>query len=255
VPFTLVGSITAIPAGSEIVVTRVTATEPDGVEFAKVTTSATGAFSFTDTYTVEGYATYTVSYRNELGYMAATDLMQIWCYRLAVSLSLNRDRATYAYGKKVLFTAKLGKTATNRVVEIWADPDGSDLPNRLLKKGPVDSAGKFSASIRLTRNTTLQATFAGDAVYGPSVAFSEVYTRVAVSTKVTKHYKTKKIGANTYYVVRTTKDPRFTTTMTAQPRPLLPVRLQALHRRQVEAVPDQLRPARLPWKVDHRADR
>ncbi|GAA2845927.1 hypothetical protein Acy02nite_47620 [Actinoplanes cyaneus] len=218
VPFTVTGGTTGILADSELVVTRVSDAAPTSTEIARVRTDATGTFRFTDTLTAEGPATYTVTYKDELGYVAATGLLDLYCYRQPVSLSLDRHGTTYAHGTTVTFTAKLGKTATNRVVEIWADPDGSDLPKRLVKKGAVDSSGKLSVSLKLTRNTNLRASFAGDAVYEPSIADVRVNTRVAVSSTVTKHFQTKKIGAQSYYVVRTTKDPRFTTTMTAYPK-------------------------------------
>jgi hypothetical protein len=50
---------------------------------------------------------------------------------------------------------------------IWADPAGNDQQNRLPAKPTVTSAGKLSASLRLTRSVTLVAKFAGDAGYLP----------------------------------------------------------------------------------------
>ncbi|GAA2636719.1 YncE family protein [Paractinoplanes durhamensis] len=216
-PFTLTGTATALPADVTLTVTRTSSDVPAGTVIATVVPDATGAFSFTDTLAAEGAATYTVRYAGTGNWDSLSADLQIWAYKQSTVLSLSGNGTGYAYGTTVTFTAWLRKWDTGRVVEIWADPAGSDQPKRLLKKGAVDSAGKLSVSLRLTRNTTLTANYAGDATYGAAVATSGVYTRVAASTKITKHFKTKKIGSQTYYVVRTTKDPYFTTSMTPYP--------------------------------------
>jgi hypothetical protein len=135
--------------------------------------------------------------------------------RTQPALALAPNRTVNAYGTTVTVTATLGKTYANRVVEIWSDPAGTDQANRLVTKAAVDSTGKISARVRLTRNTTLSARFAGDARTAPRTVTALLYTKVAVSTKISKHYKTGKIGSRKYYFFRTTKDPRFTVTMTA----------------------------------------
>ncbi|GID97852.1 hypothetical protein Adi01nite_72640 [Amorphoplanes digitatis] len=217
-PFTITGTATALPEGAALTVTRVNDEAPAGKVIATVTPDTAGAFGFTDTLTVEGQATYTARYAGTgVGDALTSAGVSVFAAKEPVTLTLSGNGSTYAYGSTVTFTARLGKWGTNRDVEIWADPAGGDQPRRLLKKGAVDSAGKLSVSLRLTRNTALTADYAGDAVYGAVVASATVSTRVAVSTKVTKHYKTKKIGSKTYHVVRTTKDPHFITTMTAYP--------------------------------------
>ncbi|MEV6303916.1 hypothetical protein AB0M02_31245 [Actinoplanes sp. NPDC051861] len=128
------------------------------------------------------------------------------------ALTLNRNGGIYNYGTTVSFTAHLGTTATNRTVQIWAQPTGAG--RILLKSGPVDSAGNLTGSLRLTRNTRVTAQFAGDAGYLAREVSATVYTRAAVSTKVTKHYRTKKIGKVGYQVFRKKATPVFTTTMT-----------------------------------------
>ncbi|WP_328463301.1 hypothetical protein OHA21_37580 [Actinoplanes sp. NBC_00393] len=129
-------------------------------------------------------------------------------------LTLNGNGSVHAYGKVVTFTAHLGATGTNRTVEIWADPYGPEK-NRLVKKGVVNSAGNLSASFKLTRNTTLTAKFAGDAKYAARTVTSRVSTQVAVSTAISKHYKTARIGSTKYFFFRKAKTPVFTTTITA----------------------------------------
>lgn len=114
------------------------------------------------------------------------------------------------------FTARLGATHTNRTVEIWADPYG-DKPNRLIKSATVNDAGKVTARITLTRNTTVTARFAGDARYAPAVATSDVRTRVAISTAVSEHYQTGLIDSTEYHYFHRNTTPQFTTAMTAYP--------------------------------------
>lgn len=132
------------------------------------------------------------------------------------SLTLNRNGSVYAYGATTTFTARLGATDTNRTVEIWADPAGPEA-NRLLKKGTVNSAGDLTASFKLTRNTTVTAKFTGDAKYSARTVTSKVFTRVAVKTAISKHYKTGTIGSKRYYYFHKKTTPKFTTTMTAYP--------------------------------------
>ncbi|MFI5938497.1 hypothetical protein [Actinoplanes sp. NPDC051494] len=133
--------------------------------------------------------------------------------RVAPALSLNRNGSVNAYGATVTMTAHLGATDRNRTVEIWADPYGSDRPRTLIKKGVVDGAGNLSVSYKLTRNTTFSAVFAGDARYTARTVTSAVNTKVAVATTVAKHYSVK----NSYYYVRKTRNPTFSTTMTPYP--------------------------------------
>lgn len=216
VPFTLTGTSTGIPADATLTVTRTTDESQDKV-IATVVPDGAGAFRFTDVLNMEGMAVYTVSYPGTGNGDSAQGMLWMRAERLVTKLTLSGDGAVHAYGSTVTFTAQLDKWHTNRVVEIWADPAGSDQPHRLIKKGAVDSAGKLSVKMRMTRNTTLNAFYNGDAKYAASADWIDVYTRVAVQTKITKHFKTKKIGSKKYFVVRTTKDPRFTTTMTAYP--------------------------------------
>jgi hypothetical protein len=132
---------------------------------------------------------------------------------VAPALSLNRNGSVNAYGATVTMTAHLGATYQNRTVEIWADPYGSDRPRTLIRKGAVDGSGNLSVNYRLTRNTTFSAVFAGDARYTARMVTSTVNTKVAVSTTVAKHYKVNK----SYYYIRKTKNPTFSTTMTPYP--------------------------------------
>ncbi len=133
--------------------------------------------------------------------------------RKATSLTLNNNGKVYAYGKKVTFTAHLGTTYKNRTVSIYADPFGADKPKRLLRTGKVNSKGNLSATVTMGRDTTVSAVFAGDARYASKTVKSTGYARVSVSTGVSKHYRTGKIGSTKYHYFRKNTDPVFTTTM------------------------------------------
>ncbi len=51
----------------------------------------------------------------------------------------------------------------------------------------------------MTRDTTVTAVFAGDARNAPKTVKVTAYARVKVSTAVTRHYRTAKIGSTSYY--------------------------------------------------------
>ena len=65
----------------------------------------------------------------------------------------------------------------------------------------------------MTRDTTVTAVFTGDARYAPKTVKSTAYAKVKVSTAVSKHYKTGKIGSTTYYYFHKNTDAISTTTM------------------------------------------
>ncbi|GGN46755.1 hypothetical protein GCM10010109_82260 [Actinoplanes campanulatus] len=218
---TITGAINAnwpLPAGKELALWRHDVESTSGPSFGGLTTTdANGEFRFTNTPAAGGEVTYEVVFEGDEDYHPATASAVVQVSRTTPGLTLDKNKTVNAYGATVTFTATLGATYRNRVVEIWADPYGSDQANRLLKRATVNSAGKVAASFKLTRNTTLTARFTGDARYAPRTVTSVAYTKVAVNTNVTKHFKTKKIGSVSYYVIRTTKDPHFVTTMTAYP--------------------------------------
>ncbi|MEU8816148.1 hypothetical protein [Actinoplanes sp. NPDC048796] len=137
--------------------------------------------------------------------------------RVRPSLTLSPAGTVSAYGTTVTVTARLGATATNRVVEIWADPYGTE-PARLLRKTTVDAKGALTASLKLTRTTTVQVKFAGDAKYLPATAGAVLNTKVAVALQGSRQYKTAKIGTVSYRYYRKTVHPYFVTTMTPYPK-------------------------------------
>jgi hypothetical protein len=217
--FELRGALTAngLPEGAELTLTRTDLDSPSGKVLGTVKTGAEGMWTRNDTPPAGGPVTYTVSYAGSAKYAAASTSAVVEVSRAAPALAIDKNKTINAYGSTVTFTATLGRTYKNRVVEIWADPAGGDQPNRLLKRATVNSAGKVSAAFKLTRNTAVIARFTGDAQYAPRAVTSIAYTRVSVSTKMFKYYKTTKIGSTGYFVYRVKRAPEFTHTMTHYP--------------------------------------
>jgi hypothetical protein len=207
-------SKTALPAGTVLTVTRTDIESPKGKALPSVTTKSDGSFSFTNTPPAGGKVTYKVSYAGDAAHTSASGSDAVQVSRKATTLTVNRNGKVYSYGADVKFTAHLGTTYKNRTVEIYADPFGADKPKKLLKKAKVNSDGNLSVTVDMTRDTTVSATFAGDARYAPKTAKSTAYAKVKVSTSVSKNYKTGTIGSKKYYYFHKNTDPVFTTTMT-----------------------------------------
>ncbi|KUL34513.1 hypothetical protein ADL15_15660 [Actinoplanes awajinensis subsp. mycoplanecinus] len=215
-PVTITGTLTAslpLPVGAPVTVTRIDLEYPSGKSLGTRTTAANGSFSFTDTTSAGGTVTYRVSYPGDANHSAVTATRSVAVSRAATSLSLTNNGKIYGYGKTVTFTARLGASYKNRAVEIWADPSGADQKRRLLKRAVAGKTGYVSTSLRLTRNTTVSAVFAGDARTAPKTVTAAVGTKVNVSLKLSKYYKTSK--GTRYYHVKT--NAKFAITMTAAP--------------------------------------
>ncbi|WP_370072013.1 hypothetical protein [Streptacidiphilus sp. MAP5-3] len=72
------------------------------------------------------------------------------------ALSISASTTHASYNQWVEVNAHLGRTASNRTVEI-------DLGGSVLKKGTVDRNGNLSAWAKLAHDATFTAKFAGDA--------------------------------------------------------------------------------------------
>ncbi|BBH65265.1 hypothetical protein ACTI_19500 [Actinoplanes sp. OR16] len=219
-PLTVTGSLTAslpLPAGTPVTVTRTDLESPSGRSLGTRTTAADGSFSITDTPPAGGTVTYRVSYAGDGTHSAVTAVRSVAVSRTTPALSLSNNGKTYAYGKTVTFTARLGGTYKNRTVELWADPAGGDQGRRLLKRAVVDKSGQVSASVRLTRNTTVSAVFTGDARTAPKTVKAAVGTKVSVSVKLSKYYKTVKIGGTKYRYYHEKTKAKLNVKMTAAP--------------------------------------
>ncbi|MFI1993842.1 YncE family protein [Actinoplanes sp. NPDC020271] len=217
--YTVVGRISdPVPAGLPLVITRFDPATPGGQRVGPQTVPESGRLQFYDAPTVAGTITYTVSIPGDEKFAGATASAALPAgVTQPTTLTLDRDGSTWAYGTTVTFTARLGATSRSREVQIWADPDGSDQPNRLVRAGVVDSRGVFTAGLKLTRNTTVTAVFPGDDFTPAKTMRSAVRTRASVGLTVAKQYKTGKIGSTSYYYFRRTKNPVFTTTINPYP--------------------------------------
>ncbi|MGW0846107.1 Ig-like domain repeat protein [Streptomyces sp. NPDC002787] len=219
-PLTVSGKLTsnlALPAGTPLTVTRTDMESPKGKSLGTKTLGTGGKFSFTDSPPAGGKVTYKVSYAGDADHTAASASDTVEVSRATPTLTLDKNRKTYSYGADVKFTAHLGKTYKNRKVEIWADPYGSDRPNKLVKSGTVNSSGNLSVTLDLKRDTKLSVKFAGDARYKAKTVTNTVYTKVAISSSISGHYKTQTAWGQKYHYVRKSKDPVLKTTMTYYP--------------------------------------
>ncbi|MEU3526431.1 Ig-like domain repeat protein [Streptomyces sp. NPDC038707] len=217
---TVTGKVAAkgtFPAGTRATVTRTDVESPKGKALSPVTLKPDGTFSFTDTPTAGGKVTYRVSYAGDASRSAASGSDTVDVPRTAPTLTLNHNKAVYAYGKDVVFTAHLGKTYKNRTVELYVDPYGPDKPKKRVKSAKVNSKGDLSTTVDMTRDTTVTAVFAGDGKYAPKTVTSTAYAQVKVSTSISKQYKTAKIGSTSYAYFHKKTDPLFTTTMSYYP--------------------------------------
>ncbi|MER6156895.1 WD40 repeat domain-containing protein [Streptomyces sp. NPDC001868] len=207
----------ALPAGTPLTVTRTDMESPKGKSLGTKTLGTGGKFSFTDTPPAGGKVTYKVTYAGDADHTAVSASDAVEVSRATPTLSLDKNRKTYAYGADVKFTAHLGTTHKNRKVEIWADPYGSDKPNKLVKSGTVNSKGNLSVTVDLKRDTKLSVKFAGDARYKARTVTNTVYTKVKISSSISGHYKTRTAWGQKYHYIRKSKDPVLKTTMTYYP--------------------------------------
>ncbi|MGW6392273.1 YncE family protein [Streptomyces sp. NPDC055103] len=197
---TVSGTVAAtlgLPAGTPLSVTRYDADYPKGKALGTRSLGANGAFSFPDTPTAAGNVTYRVTYAGDATHVGASGTALLKVTPFKTVLTLDQNRRTVNYGTNVTYTATLGWTYRNRVVEIWADPYGPE-PKRLLKRGTVDAAGKLSVTTRMTRDMWVTADYLGDTRSGWAHTGSTVYTRAGLTTALTRHYKWSKIGTIWY---------------------------------------------------------
>jgi hypothetical protein len=210
-------STAAFPSGTTLSVTRTDDESPSGKALGTATVAADGSYSFADTPPAGGKVTYTVAYAGDEYHAATTSKSTVTVTKTTTTLTLNNNGKVYAYNTPVTFTAHLGTTYKNRTVDIYADPYGSDKPNKLVKSGKVDSSGNLTATVYLTRDTKLTAKFTGDTRYAPATVTSTAGARVTVSTALSGYYKTRTAWNQTYRYFHKSKDPVYDTTMTPYP--------------------------------------
>jgi YVTN family beta-propeller protein len=215
---TLTGTLASplgLPAGTKVTISKSDLDHTAGTTLGTATVGANGAFSFADTPQTGGTVTYRASYAGDTTHTPASATKSVAVSRTTPALTINNNGKVYAYNQAVTFTGYLGSTYKNRTVEIWADPAGNDQARRLLKRATVNSAGKITASIKLTRDTTMTAVFTGDARTAPRTATATVGTKVSLSLSLANYYKTAKINGTTYRYFRTKKNAYFNKSMTS----------------------------------------
>jgi hypothetical protein len=215
---TVSGKVTntlGLPAGTTVAVTRTDVESPNGKALPAATVKADGTFSFTDTPPAGGKVTYKASYAGGADRTAASASDTVEVSRNSATLTVSKNGSVYDYASNVTFTAHLGTTYKNRTLSLYADTAGDGKGKYLVKTGTVNSGGNLSASLTLKRDTTVSASFSGDARTAPKTATSWVGAKVKVSLSVSRSYKTATVNGYTKYYFRKTTNPLFTTTMTA----------------------------------------
>lgn len=107
------------------------------------------------------------------------------------SLTLKAGTTAAKYGHLVELSAHLGRTASNRTIEI-------DNGRSIVKKGRVDAHGNLTAWVTATHNTTFVAKFTGDS--RDKAASARV--RVNVAAQITAGFINGVVGndgSTTYY--------------------------------------------------------
>ncbi|WP_436525361.1 hypothetical protein [Actinoplanes sp. HUAS TT8] len=228
-PLTITGKLAsplALTAGSTVSISRIDLEHPTGIALGARTVAADGSFAVTDTPTAGGPVVYQVAFAGDYTHTPASTTKSVAVSRTTPALSLTNNGKTYAYGQTVSFTARLGTTYKSRTVEIWADPAGTDQGRRLVKRGTVSKTGYFTASLKLTRNTAVSVVFPGDSRTAPRTVVATVGTKVSLTLKLSRYYKTAKISGQTYRYYRTSGSAWFTTSMTGAANRHVYVQLQ-----------------------------
>ncbi|MGC5005133.1 Ig-like domain repeat protein [Streptomyces sp. DT203] len=217
---TVSGKVTntlGLPGGTTVAVTRTDLESPNGKALPAATVKADGTFSFTDTPPAGGKVTYKISYAGDADRTTASASDTVEVSRNSTTLTVNKNGNVYAYVSNVTFTAHLGMTYKNRTLSLYADTAGDGKGKYLVKTGTVNSEGSLSVTLPLKRDTTVSASFSGDARTAPKTATSWVGAKVKVSLSLSRYYKTATVSGHTKYYFRKTTNPLLTTTMTAYP--------------------------------------
>ncbi|MEV0900977.1 hypothetical protein [Actinoplanes sp. NPDC049802] len=211
-----IGGAAGLPDGTELNVTRTDVESSNGKVLTKARVEA-GTFRFNDVPPAGGPVEYTVSYSGGELADAATGSDTVQIPRATPALALTGNKSVHITGDTVTVTATLGATHTNRTVEFWTQRAGDEAGAQPVSTAKVNSAGKASLKLRLSRNTTVTVRFAGDGRFAPRSVASLVYAKVKINTALYNDYKTAKIGSRTYEYLRTTADPKFVHIVTPYP--------------------------------------
>jgi hypothetical protein len=175
------------------------AAHPSGYTLAAVTPAADGTFTVHDTPQVGSTNTYTVTYDGGTAYLPVTSSANVQVSRATPALSVTTNAGAYRSGATAKVTAHLGTTYNSRTVTLYSQPAGKSRTQ--LKTGRVDSSGNLVATVKVSRNTTFTAVFAGDYRYAPRTATHGVtLTPTVTRTQLQWPLATTRIGATTYQV-------------------------------------------------------
>ncbi|WP_405583658.1 Ig-like domain repeat protein [Streptomyces sp. NBC_01190] len=199
-PVTLSGQLTSelpFDDGQVLHLVRTDPAHPDGVPLADVPVAADGTFAFTDTPTVNGTNTYTVTYPGDTTHAGATETAQVVVDRAAAQLVLNGPaKATRATAVKLsgTLTSPLALPAGQVVNVSRADASGTTkLP---AVRVAADGTFAFTDTPQIGGADNYAVTYAGDGSHGSSAANHVVQvSRSATAVSVTANAADYTYGA------------------------------------------------------------
>ncbi|MEU4241800.1 hypothetical protein [Actinoplanes sp. NPDC026619] len=173
-PVTLTGTFGG-GAGKQLAVTRTDVTGTH--DLAAVTTGAGGAFTVTDQPT-GGDNVYAVSFAGDGTWGPARANATVTVDRRNSGVWVETDRPHYAYGATAKVTIWVGHTSGTVCL-------ASNLGQSICTE--TDQSGVAHLTYDLVQNTTLTASFAGNATYAPASMTIKVRTSAQVQERMTGH--------------------------------------------------------------------
>ncbi|WP_250031684.1 hypothetical protein [Paractinoplanes maris] len=210
----------AVPAGSEISVTRTGPGPGAEVTLPALRTGADGSFHWIEPgLQVAGTAIYRVSYAGNDVFAPAAATKTIEITRTTKSLAVHPYIAYGSYNATTQFSIQLGGAPQKpgQVIEVYADPFGADQPPALIKRATVPANGQIFVSLTAVRSVGLTINYLGTEQYAAASRRAWIYTTIPASLTSTRQYKTANLGTVSYAHFRQTVHPYFTTTMSTKP--------------------------------------
>ncbi len=176
-------------AGKSLTVKRMTLVGTTSLP--PVVTDSLGAYSFTDTPSVGGPVTYSMTWAGDAHNGPSNAATAVSVARLRTTVTIRASVKLVSYGHYVTVTAGLAKGTHSRVVEIWvADMGATPIRYVFYKRVTVSSLGTYAFSYRLYRNRIFQVRFVGDAYNAPATARVNVASTAYMSTVLFGSYRT-----------------------------------------------------------------
>lgn len=153
---------------------------PDGstTPLPDVTTSAVGAFSFTDTPVAPGQTTWTIGYAGDSTHAPGAAVVPRTVVLPTPALTLTARPATDTYGSADTLTARLSGHGSNTHVALYAG-------TMLRATATVTAGGVATFSVKPAATTAYHVAYTGDATYAPATSKAitvKVAWRVVEST-------------------------------------------------------------------------